>query len=70
MCKHEEKHCPRCNLVFECKPGNIMQCRCSAIQLSAEERAYMESKFEDCLCVYCLGAMQKEYLLFKEGCQP
>ncbi len=43
-----------------------MQCQCSAIQLSVEERVYAESKFEDCLCINCLHALQKEYVLFKE----
>ena len=66
MCKHEDKRCPRCNAVFECKAGSIMLCQCSTIQLSVEERAYVESKFEDCLCVNCLHALQKVYVLFKE----
>ena len=66
MCKHEDKHCPRCNIVFECKAGSIMLCQCSTIQLSVEERAYVESKYEDCLCVNCLYTLQKEYVLFKE----
>lgn len=66
MCKHEDKYCPRCNIVFECKAGSIMQCQCSTIQLSLEERIYIESKFEDCLCADCLAALQKEYVLFKE----
>ena len=66
MCKHEEKHCSRCNIVFECKAGSIMLCQCSAIQLSVEERVYVESKFEDCLCINCLRYLQNEYVLFKE----
>ena len=66
MRKHEEKHCPRCNIVFECKAGSIMLCQCSAIQLSVEERVYVESKFEDCLCINCLRYLQNEYVLFKE----
>jgi hypothetical protein len=66
MCKHEEKYCPRCSIAFECKAGTIMQCQCSGIQLSLEERVYVESKFEDCLCINCLAALQKEYVLFKE----
>ncbi|MFM6925596.1 MAG: cysteine-rich CWC family protein [Ferruginibacter sp.] len=66
MCKHEEKYCPRCNTVFECKAGSIALCQCNAIQLSAEERAYVESKFEDCLCIYCLHDLQKEYVIFRE----
>lgn len=66
MCKHEDKLCPRCNVVFECKAGTVMQCQCRAVQLSVEESLYVESKFEDCLCVNCLLALQKEYKLFKE----
>jgi Cysteine-rich CWC len=66
MSKHEQRYCPRCNIVFECKAGTITQCQCSAIQLSPEERIYVESRFEDCLCVNCLIALQKEYVLFKE----
>lgn len=66
MCKHEEKHCPRCDTSFVCKAGSIMLCQCSTIQLSVEERAYVESKYDDCLCTNCLNALQKEYVLFKE----
>ena len=66
MCKHEDKHCPRCSIAFECKAGSIILCQCSAIQLSLEERVYVESKFEDCLCINCLYALQKEYVFFKE----
>jgi len=66
MCKHEDKHCPRCNNVFECKAGSIMLCQSSTIQLSVEERVYVESKFEDCLCINCLGTLQKEYAVSVE----
>ncbi|MBK8785076.1 MAG: cysteine-rich CWC family protein [Chitinophagaceae bacterium] len=66
MCKHEEKSCPRCSTAFECKVGTIMQCQCSVIQLSSEERVYVESKFEDCLCIDCLAALQNEYVFLKE----
>jgi Cysteine-rich CWC len=66
MCMHEDKYCPRCKTQFECKAGSIMLCQCSSIQLSAAERAYVESKFEDCLCIDCLRALQMECVLFKE----
>jgi hypothetical protein len=66
MIKHEDKYCPRCNTVFECKAGSIALCQCSTIKLSVEERVYVESKFEDCLCIDCLVTLQKEYVLFKE----
>jgi hypothetical protein len=66
MCKHEEKKCPRCNAAFECKAGTIAQCQCNGIQLSLEERVYVESEFDDCLCIDCLLALQKERVIFKE----
>ncbi|MBL7701618.1 MAG: cysteine-rich CWC family protein [Ferruginibacter sp.] len=65
MCLHEEKHCPRCNIAFECKAGTITQCQCSAIRLSAEESAFIQSKYDDCLCINCLRDLQKNYSHFK-----
>ena len=66
MCKHKEKNCPRCKLSFECKAGSIMQCQCNAVQLSVEERMYVELKYEDGICASCLTDLQKEYTSFKE----
>lgn len=66
MRKHETIHCGRCNTLFECKPGSINQCQCSAIQLTVEEKVYIESKHEDCLCINCLKAIRQEYVFFKE----
>ncbi|MBS1754475.1 MAG: cysteine-rich CWC family protein [Ferruginibacter sp.] len=63
--KHEQKNCPRCGIIFECKTGNIGQCQCSAIQLTVEETVYIQSKYEDCLCINCLQNLQKEYEIFK-----
>lgn len=65
MSKHEEKHCPRCNTVFECKAGTIMQCQCSAIQLTVEESAFVQAKYDDCLCINCLYELQNKYVHFK-----
>lgn len=65
MRKHETIHCGRCNTVFECKPGSINQCQCSAIQLTAEEKVYIETRYEDCLCINCLKALRQEHALFK-----
>ncbi len=66
MCRHEEKKCSRCKSVFECKSGSITQCQCNGIQLSEEERIYIEAKYEDCLCIECLYYLQREYVQFKE----
>ena len=66
MCKHEEKRCPRCSAAFECKVGTIAQCQCSAIQLTVEESAFIQAKYEDCLCINCLHELQQKYPRFKE----
>jgi hypothetical protein len=65
MCRHEEKHCPRCSIAFECKAGTIAQCQCSAIRLSAEESAFIQARYDDCLCINCLRDLQKKYDHFK-----
>jgi Cysteine-rich CWC len=61
MCKHEEKHCPRCNHVFECKPGNITQCQCFGITFNEEEKQLMAGEYTDCLCCHCLIEMKNEF---------
>jgi hypothetical protein len=66
MCNHEIKNCQRCNAVFECKPGSIIQCQCFDVNLSAEQRAYLEHRYYDCLCKNCLLQLQREFELFKE----
>jgi Cysteine-rich CWC len=66
MCRHETKSCPRCNRSFECKPGNITQCQCFGIKLTIEQKAYVELRYEDCLCRNCLSILQNEVELFKE----
>ncbi len=42
-----------------------MQCQCSYIALTPEEQLYIESKFDDCLCVNCLIFLQKAHLVLK-----
>lgn len=66
MCRHEEKPCPRCGIRFECKPGNITQCQCYPVRLSAELRAYIEQRYRDCLCVSCLEYLSVELHYFTE----
>jgi hypothetical protein len=61
MCRHEEKYCPRCQAVFECKVGSILLCQCTTVILNEEERAYIQEKFDDCLCAECMKAMKAAY---------
>ena len=61
MCKHEEKHCPRCNESFECKVGDITRCQCYGIKFNDEERNYIGAKYADCLCAPCIQLLRTEY---------
>jgi Cysteine-rich CWC len=61
MCKHEQKNCPRCNAVFECKPGDITHCQCNEIKLSEAAAKFIADKYADCLCAVCIKEMRDEY---------
>lgn len=63
---HETKTCPRCSKDFICKPGNITQCQCFDIRLTTEQKAYIDQRYEGCLCRKCLLLLQNELELFKE----
>ncbi len=60
MPHHEIKKCPRCTNAFECKVGNIIQCQCSEVKLNDKEREYIDDKYIDCLCKYCMKDMKRE----------
>ena len=61
MTKHEMKNCPGCNAEFECKVGSILLCQCTTVRLEEEEREYINSRFDDCLCADCMKALKSEY---------
>ena len=65
MYKHESKHCPRCEILFECKVGSIMQCQCHGILINNEEQQYIFKQYIDCLCFNCIVALRKEYNTLK-----
>ncbi|UAY52163.1 cysteine-rich CWC family protein [Ferruginibacter albus] len=54
MKKHEEKYCPRCKAVFECKVGDIVNCQCGAVTISDETKRFLQKTRYDCLCNNCL----------------
>ena len=58
---HEEKTCPRCQRVFECKSGSILLCQCQTVLLSPEQLEYIAGKYQDCLCSNCLLEIRSEY---------
>jgi cysteine-rich CWC protein len=66
MCKHEEKYCPRCQTPFVCKVGDITQCQCYGLKMTADEKAYIEGRYSDCLCRNCLLELKRPEVFFKE----
>ncbi|HMO63465.1 MAG TPA: cysteine-rich CWC family protein [Ferruginibacter sp.] len=66
MCKHEQKSCPRCGAVFECKTGDINNCQCFGVELSVAEETFIASHYNDCLCRNCLLQLKQRYTLFTE----
>jgi len=66
MCAHEHKICPRCSNKFECKLGSITECQCYGISLTLEENAFIQSRYDDCLCRNCLVELKNRYVLFRE----
>ena len=66
MCDHEKKICPRCKNGFECKVGNITQCQCYGINFATDQKAFIEGKYNDCLCRNCLLALKNEVEMFRE----
>lgn len=66
MCQHETRNCPRCGSAFTCKPGNITQCQCFGMSFTAEEKAFIEERYNDCLCRSCLLQLKNSVELFKE----
>lgn len=65
-CKHEQKACPRCKTVFECKVGDISNCQCYRVDLTVAEEAFIASKYNECLCRDCLRLLKNRYHLFVE----
>lgn len=61
MIKHEIKYCPRCETAFECKVGSILLCQCTAVRLEDDERDYINSQYDECLCADCMKILKSEY---------
>lgn len=59
--KHENKICPHCLRIFECKVGSISLCQCTKVNLSLEEREYLATRYADCLCYQCMETLAFEF---------
>jgi hypothetical protein len=55
------KECPRCGAGFECKEGSILICQCCTVDLTSAQREFMAARYDDCLCVACLRAIQDNH---------
>ncbi len=65
MPQHKIKNCPRCGRTFECKLGSILLCQCSEIKLTQEERALIQTQYQDCLCIQCLKVLKEQVKIEK-----
>jgi hypothetical protein len=54
MSTHEQKYCPRCHSLFECKVGSILLCQCNKVVLDERAQAYLNKNYNDCLCAACM----------------
>lgn len=59
--KRETKTCPRCKAGFTCKSGEVLLCQCQTLVLSAEQLAFINSRYEDGLCVSCLAELRSDF---------
>ncbi|WP_448520080.1 cysteine-rich CWC family protein [Rhodoflexus sp.] len=56
MSLHEPKYCPRCKVLFECKPGDVANCQCSEVTISDKLKSLLSNAYwSDCLCKGCLN---------------
>jgi Family of unknown function (DUF5522)/Cysteine-rich CWC len=60
MNKHEEKYCPKCQQIFLCKVGDVANCQCRLVQLTAEADAFLAKTYFDCLCKDCLEKINED----------
>jgi len=63
---HEAKTCPRCKKSFECRVGDITNCQCNGLRFTAQEKAFIEERYSDCLCASCLLELKDKSILFRE----
>jgi len=61
MPQHEQKQCPRCDRLFECKAGSILLCQCQTVYLTPEHLEYVNLHYNECLCSSCLKVVRSEY---------
>ncbi len=61
MPSHEQKQCPRCERLFECKAGSILLCQCQTVYLTPEHLEYVNLQYHECLCASCLKKVRSEY---------
>ena len=60
MHKHEEKYCPKCNQIFVCKVGDVSNCQCNNVKLSAATLSFLEKTNFDCLCAGCMQQINEQ----------
>ena len=58
--------CPKCGKAFACCVEKGGQCWCASVKLSPNDRSYLASQFDVCLCPDCLKVLVTGVLLGDE----
>jgi hypothetical protein len=53
-----DERCPRCGGGFHCGVNDVLPCACTTLKLDAQLRAALRGRYEGCLCLRCLAALQ------------
>lgn len=53
------ERCPRCGGDFRCGVADPGPCACAGLTLTPELQAALRQRFDRCLCVACLRALQQ-----------
>ncbi|MCK4705624.1 MAG: cysteine-rich CWC family protein [Gammaproteobacteria bacterium] len=61
MSNEIEKTCSRCQIVFECKSDDIINCQCALVALDQNQRDKILEQYDDCLCANCLEQLRVKY---------
>jgi hypothetical protein len=55
-----DDRCPRCGGSFHCGANDAAPCACNTIKLDAATLAALRARYDGCLCLACLRALESE----------
>jgi Cysteine-rich CWC len=55
-----DERCARCGGAFHCGANDAVPCACTTIALDATVLAALRERYAGCLCLACLGEVQRD----------